>query len=133
MAYRIPNKIPIDLDRRKAVGVSLPFNGSGVFNSTYTTRDQIKSNIINYVLTNPGERVFDPSFGFGLIRYIFNNLEPINIKNLEDDLSQSLESIFPNVTINNVTLIPIYEQNAINIQIVYSILNSPPETINITA
>ena len=133
MAYRIPNKIPIDLDRRKAVGVSLPFNGSGVFNSTYTTRDQIKSNIINYVLTNPGERVFDPNFGFGLIRYIFNNLEPINIKNLEDDLAQSLENTFPNITVNNVTLIPIYEQNAINIQIVYSILNSPPETINITA
>ena len=133
MAYRIPNKIPIDLDRRKAVGVSLPFNGSGVFNSTYTTRDQIKSNIINYILTNPGERVFDPNFGFGLIRYIFNNLEPINIKNLEDDLAQSLENTFPNITVNNVTLIPIYEQNAINIQIVYSILNSPPETINITA
>ena len=133
MAYRIPNKIPIDLDRRKAVGVSLPFNGSGVFNSTYTTRDQIKSNIINYILTNPGERVFDPNFGFGLIRYIFNNLEPINIKNLEDDLAQSLENTFPNITVNNVTLTPIYEQNAINIQIVYSILNSPPETINITA
>lgn len=132
MAYRIPNKNPLDINQRVAVGVSLPFNGTGVFNSTYTTRDQIKSNIINYVLTNPGERVFNPDFGFGLLRYIFNNLEPINIKNLEDDLTQSIETIFSNVIVNSTRLTPIYEQNAINIQIIYTFLNGPLETINIT-
>jgi len=132
MAYRIPNKIPIDLNARVAVGVSLPFNAPGVFNSTYTTRDQTKSNIINYVLTNPGERVFNPNFGFGLLRYIFSNINPINLQNLEEDLAQSIAAIFPNVIVNNVILTPIYEQNAINIQITYSILNNPLETINIT-
>jgi phage baseplate assembly protein W len=132
MAYRIPNKNPLDINQRVAVGVSLPFNGDGVFNSTYTTRDQIKSNIINYILTNPGERVFNSDFGFGLLRYIFNNLEPINIKNLEDDLTQSIETTFSNVTVNSTRLIPIYEQNAINIQITYTFLNGPLETINIT-
>jgi phage baseplate assembly protein W len=132
MAYRIPNKIPIDVNARVAVGVSLPFNAPGVFNSTYTTRDQTKSNIINYVLTNPGERVFNPNFGFGLLRVIFDNINPINLQNLEEDLAQSIAAIFPNVTVNNIILTPIYEQNAINIQITYSILNNPLETINIT-
>jgi phage baseplate assembly protein W len=133
MAYRIPNKIPIDLDKRTAVGVSIPFNAPGVFSSTYTTQDQTKSNIINYVLTNPGERVLNPDFGFGLLKYIFNSITPINLQNLEDDLSQSLSIVFPNINVTRVTLIPIYEQNAINIQIVYKFLNGPIETINITA
>ena len=132
MAYRIPNKNPLDVNQRVGVGVSIPFNNPGVFNQTYTTRDQIKSNIINYVLTNPSERIFNAEFGFGLLRYIFNNLEPINIKNLEDDLTQSIETTFSNVTVNSTRLIPIYEQNAINIQITYTFLNGPLETINIT-
>ena len=48
MAYVIKNKFPIDLNKRKAIGFSLPFNGPGVFNPTYTTRDQLKSNLINF-------------------------------------------------------------------------------------
>ena len=38
---------PLDLQKNIAIGVSLPFNGSGVFKSTYTTKDQIKSNLTN--------------------------------------------------------------------------------------
>ena len=36
---------PLDLQKNIAIGVSLPFNGPGVFNSTFTTKDQIKSNL----------------------------------------------------------------------------------------
>jgi len=91
MAIRLPNKHPLDINKRVAVGVSIPFNGTStstnntlisvsskpdvenisptystgnsIFNSTYTTTEQIKSNIINYVLTNKGERVLNPNFG----------------------------------------------------------------------
>ena len=63
MAYRVPNIVPIDLNPRKAVGVSIPFNGNAVFNSTYTTNNQIQSNLINFILTNKGERIQDPNFG----------------------------------------------------------------------
>ena len=45
---------PLDLQKNIAIGVSLPFNGSGVFKSTYTTKDQIKSNkdnILNSILS----------------------------------------------------------------------------------
>ena len=63
MAYRIPNKNPIDVGSRVAIGVSIPFNAPQVFTQTYTTQDQVKSNIINFILTNKGERVFNPTFG----------------------------------------------------------------------
>ena len=62
MARIINSKYPIDSIARKAVGVSLPFNGPAVFNPTFTTREQTKSNLINYLLTNLGERVFNPNF-----------------------------------------------------------------------
>ena len=46
---------PLDLQGNIAIGVSLPFNGpAGPFNSTYSTKDQTKSNLINLLLTNKG-------------------------------------------------------------------------------
>ncbi len=51
---------PLDLQGNIAIGVSLPFNGpAGPFNKTYSTADQIKSNLVNLLLTNKGERVFN--------------------------------------------------------------------------
>ena len=52
MAFNIRKIDPIDLQPRKAVGVSLPFSGKAVFNSTFQTKDAIKTNLINYFLTN---------------------------------------------------------------------------------
>jgi phage baseplate assembly protein W len=60
----LPNTIrvnPLDLQKNIAIGVSLPF--SKPFTSTYTTKDQIKSNLINLLLTEVGERVMNPEFG----------------------------------------------------------------------
>jgi hypothetical protein len=35
---------------------------AGVFNNTYSTKDQVKSNLINLLLTDKGERVIDGNY-----------------------------------------------------------------------
>ena len=82
MAYKIPNKNPIDIGSRVAIGVSIPFNQPSVFNQTYTTNDQIKSNLINYVLTNRGERPLNPNFGLSLQEKLFENITPVSTTSL---------------------------------------------------
>ena len=42
--YRID---PLDLNTRKAIGIRVPFNKKNIFESNYTSKDQIKSNLIN--------------------------------------------------------------------------------------
>ena len=59
--------------RNKALGVIFPFNASAVFRSSYTTQEQVRSNLINVLLTEPGERVYEPNFGVGLKRRLFEN------------------------------------------------------------
>ena len=71
MAFIIPNKFPIDTLPDVAVGVSLPFSGKAVFNQTFITKDQIKSNLINFFLTNRGERYLNPGFGGNLRATLF--------------------------------------------------------------
>ena len=66
MAIRINNKPVIDTKPDYAVGIDLPLNADNVFYSNYTTAEAIKYNLINFLLTNKGERVFNPTFGANL-------------------------------------------------------------------
>ena len=56
MAFEIKKIDPRDLQPRVAIGVKLPFSGKAVFNSTFTSAEAIKNNLINYFLTGKGER-----------------------------------------------------------------------------
>lgn len=67
---------PIDLPQndKVAVGVTFPFDGEAVFNSSYTTKEQVKSNLINLLLTSPGERLLNPNFGVGIRDLLFEQV-----------------------------------------------------------
>jgi len=132
MAIRIPNQHPLDLNQRVAVGVSIPFSAPSVFNQTFTTIDQIKSNIINYILTNNGERVLNPNFGSNLRAQLFQNINEDMLSALEIKISNDIRKYFPNVQIQQLLLTPAYEQNAIQLVLTYSVLNNGAQTINIT-
>ena len=76
---------PLDLQKNIAIGVSLPFNRP--FNSTYTTKDQIKSNLVNLLLTTRGERIMNPLFGTDLRNFLFEGITDNNIENLKLNLN----------------------------------------------
>ena len=79
MAFEAQQIFPIDFNKSAAVGVDLPFNAPGVFRSNFTTKQAIKNNLINYFLTNPGERPLNPSFGGGLRSFIFEQIATNNL------------------------------------------------------
>ena len=154
MAIRLPNQHPLDINKRVAVGISIPFNGiatspnntlfsgstfpppaplgNSVFNSTYTTDAQIRSNMINYVLTNKGERILNPNFGSNLRNFIFENTTESNLRALEIKLTNDIKSNFPSVNITSLTLTPAYKENAIQLNIIYSIYGGNAQNIQIT-
>jgi phage baseplate assembly protein W len=132
MAYTVPTVIPIDAGQNVAIGVSIPFNVNTVFNQTYTTNDQIKSNIINFVLTNKGERPLQPTYGTSLRKYIFEIIDSNTLAEIENLLKTELTLNFPIVTFQRITASSNYDQNSITISIYYYILGGDVNTINIT-
>ena len=130
MAYRIPNKNPIDIGSRVAIGVSIPFNADPVFNQTYTTNDQIKSNIINYVLTNKGERPLNPDFGLNLQEKVFETISPVSTNSLQSFITQGITTNFPMLSNVIVTVTPQHDINSLNISIKYTYLGNN-NTINL--
>ena len=124
MAHRVPNINPIDLQPRVAVGISLPFNGTIGFNSTYTTSSQLKTNIISFLLTNKGERLFQPSWGADLRRIIFEQINDITISDLKEISSAKIEQQFPQVKVTNVNIESEEDLNTINISFSYKVINT---------
>jgi uncharacterized protein len=120
---------PLDLQKNIAIGVSLPFNASGVFNSTYTTKDQIKSNLINLLLTSKGERVMNPNFGCDLKKFLFEGITDNNVDTLRNDIVSSVSLYIPEVTITNIILSPNTDNNLVGLTIDYrlNISNTPDQ------
>jgi phage baseplate assembly protein W len=131
MAVQVAYQHPLDLNKRVAIGVSIPFNGLIAFNPTYTTTEQIKSNLINFILTNKGERVLNPNFGSDLRRFIFENITESNLRALEIKLINDIKTNFSSINVISITLTPAYETNAIQLDIVYSIYSSEAQNITI--
>jgi phage baseplate assembly protein W len=118
---------PLDLQKNIAIGVSLPF--SKPFTSTYTTKDQIKSNLVNLLLTDVGERVMNPTFGCELKRFIFEGITDENASLITESITNSINIFVPEVTVTNITVIPNTDYNLIDINIDYilNISNTPDQ------
>ena len=97
---------PRDLNKNKAVGISLPFNGGGVFVNTFSTKDQIKSNLINLLLTYKGERILNPEFGADLPRLLFEVISDETYIKIQDQIISSIATYIPEITLTNIELIP---------------------------
>jgi phage baseplate assembly protein W len=123
---------PLDLQGNIAIGVALPFNAPGVFKSTYTTKDQIKSNLVNLLLTDVGERVMNPTFGCNLKRFIFEGITENNIDNLKENLSDSIAVFVPEVAVTDIIVVPNNDFNAIDLTINYIlIISSTPDQVTV--
>jgi phage baseplate assembly protein W len=117
---------PLDLQGNIAIGVSLPFNGpAGPFNSTYSTQDQIKSNFINLLLTNKGERLYNPQFGADLKRVLFEGVVGETETVIRSLITTNTAVFVPEITINNITFSsptsPQAQNNTISVTIIYTI------------
>lgn len=104
MAFGAKKIFPIDTKPSVAVGVGLPFTSPGVFSSTYTTKEAIKNNLINYILTGTGERYLNPTFGAGIQGYIFEQLNSNTGAALEEDIQTIINTNFPSVIVDNLTI-----------------------------
>jgi phage baseplate assembly protein W len=121
MAYNVQRINPLDLQPRKAVGVALPFQGRAVFNSTYTTKDATKANLVNFFLTAQYERVFNINFGAGLRNLLFEQLTQESLQNIQATIERGLEAFFPQVIVNSMQLTPLPDSNTVSFELKYSV------------
>ena len=86
------------------VGITIPFTQNSAFKPTYSYKEQIKYNLINLLLTNKQERVFNPNFGTNLRNQIFNQLVDDNFETTTEDIRNLIQVYFPEIIINNIKI-----------------------------
>ena len=123
MARIIQSKNPIDLQPSRAVGFGFPLDGDAVFIPTFTTREQTKANLLNYLLTNKGERVFRPNFGANLRNLLFENIQDSTMDDLEASIQSDISFFFPNVLVKQLNFNNDPDRNEINFTLTYQIVN----------
>lgn len=118
MAFGAQKIFPIDTKPGTAVGTSLNFNNPGVFLSTYTTKEAIKNNLINFFLTNRTERYLSPNFGGDLRKYIFEQINSNTTDFLKEDIQNQINLYFPSVIVGSlyITEYPDYNQMVVTIK-----------------
>jgi len=121
---------PIDLQPKKALGVRLPFASVGSpFILNYTTKDQVKSNLINLLLTNPGERFNEPLFGVGIYDQMFK--QEVNAETLKERIKRQTELFVPEVEVENLEISQ--NEHTVDINIIYRLLaNNAMDAVTIT-
>jgi phage baseplate assembly protein W len=124
MAYNIINISPLDLQPSRGVGIKIPFDGPTGLNITYTTKDAIKSNILNFFLTGKRERIMNPNFGAGIREQLFEQITNNTVENIEDIIAFGLNDYFPQVQLTNLNVSATPDQNIIQIYFSYSIKNT---------
>ena len=130
MAYGLKKISPLDLKPSTGVGVKLPFTSPNVFATVYTTKEQLKYNILNYMLTDLGERPMNPNFGMGLRSRLFESITTSTLDDIKQSIQTQIENTFPIVQIQRLDVIGQPGNSSINIQFSY-IINTSKETDSI--
>ena len=115
---------PNDLRPRVAIGVDLPLDGPIAFIPNYQTKDAVKNNLINYLLTNPGERIENPLFGAGLREYIFTQISNKNLDFIREDLQDKINENIPNIEIEELNVFEDVNENTVKINLTYNVPNT---------
>lgn len=123
MAYVKSTRVdPRDLQKNTAIGVKLPFNASGVFYSTFSTKDQLKYNLINLLLTSKGERVENPNFGTTLRSQLFEQITEDTVDNIKASISDNIQLYIPEIKMIDIEITK--DTNTIIVKITYQIFIS---------
>jgi len=123
MAFGAKQISPIDFNKSAAVGVDLPFSARGVFKSNFTTSDAIKNNLINFFLTNPGDRPLNPTFGGGVRSFVFQQMTDGNLDFLKEQIQLKINENFTNINIVNLEILKEEDNNTIRLSLTYNIIN----------
>jgi len=97
MAYISENRRinPLDINRNVTIGVAFPLDEVNIFKGTETVREQVKSNLINLLLTEKGERVNEPNFGVGLKQILFE--QQLNKEELKEKINFQINFYIPEI------------------------------------
>tara|TARA_R110000772_G_scaffold211291_1_gene321903 strand:- start:182 stop:589 length:408 start_codon:yes stop_codon:yes gene_type:complete len=108
---------PLNLNDNISIGMAFPLDDVNLFLGTQTIKEQVKSNLLNLLLTTKGERVNQPNFGVGLKHLLFES--DIDEEVIADILDQQIKTYIPEISILETKVEPMEDEHLLYILITY--------------
>jgi len=94
--------------------------------------DSIKTALKNLIFTDPGERFFNPKFGSGIRRSLFENINADTEFTIKTEIEATIRNFEPRVNLSEVYVSANADEHYYSVTILFSILNTPDvQTLNL--
>ena len=92
----------------------------------------VKESIKNILLTNRGERMFQPRLGGDIHAMLFENVSPVTTIIMRDKIEDVLNAYEPRCGLLDVEVLGDIDSNTVKINVVFHVINSEtPQTLSI--
>lgn len=116
--------MPLERVSQKFKDISMSFKKSPLNNDLIGLKNEsaIARSIRNIVFTFPGEKPFDPIFGSRISRSLFELIDDISARSIEEEIRFSINRYEPRVNLLEVKTVPNFDNNEYNVTIIYEII-----------
>lgn len=67
--------------------------------------ESVKNSVVNALLTSPGEKILNPTYGVDLRQYLFEPVDDFTTELIKDDIEIKLPAMEPRIVLKNVEVI----------------------------
>ena len=83
----------------------------------------VKQAVLNILLTNKGERVYDAQYGSNVRSYLFEPLDFGTAGSIKDEIVRTLKRYEPRVTIQECLVEPNFDSNGFEVRLDFKVLS----------
>ena len=87
--------------------------------------EAVKRSIRNLMLTDTGERLFQPDLGSNVRRYLFENASEVTKNNLRDSIMNTIKNYEPRANLVDVIVKLSNDEHSYMIDIYFNVINNP--------
>lgn len=99
----------------------------------YTDEQAVKRSMRNILSTNSKERLFNPEFGGGLRRFLFEDISVMTADLIKDAVKDSIRKYEPRARVVDVIVISNEFAHSYDVSVYYEIINNAnPQTLQLT-
>ena len=113
--------------------INMTFKKHPITDDLVVSRDAsaIKQAIVNLLLTNKGEKLFNPNYGSDIRSYLFEPLDYGTATQIIGNIKHVITKWEPRIEILNLKASPNYDDNGFDVEMVYQVIGSdqPPTDV----
>jgi phage baseplate assembly protein W len=99
----------------------------------FVNEKAVTRSIRNLIMTNPGERLYQPDIGSGIRNLLFEPMTEFTAIELRRTIEETLRQYEPRAQVLQVSVVSREEQNSYAVAIIYALINKQePISVNIT-